>query len=111
GPLRRSRDLRLLFLGGGASFLGMMLTSVAVPFQVYRLTHSSLVVGLVSLAELAALLVTGLLGGVLADAVDRRRMLRITEAGLSVVTAGLLANSVVGHSLAVIFLLPFVQAG
>ena len=111
GPLRRSRDLRLLFFGGGASFLGMMLASVAVPFQVYRLTHSSLVVGLVSLAELAALLVTGLLGGVLADAVDRRRMLRLTEAGLGLVTVALLANSVVGHSLAVIFLLTFAQAG
>lgn len=111
GPLRRSRDLRLLFFGGGASFLGMMLASVAVPFQVYRLTHSSLVVGLVSLAELAALLVTGLLGGVLADAVDRGRMLRLTEAGLGAVTVALLANSLVGHNLAVIFLLTFAQAG
>lgn len=111
GPLRRSRDLRLLFFGGGASFLGMMLASVGVPFQVYRLTHSSLVVGLVSLAELAALLITGLLGGVLADAADRRLMLRVTEVGLGVVTAALLANSMVGHSLAVIFVLVFFQAG
>ena len=111
GPLRRSRDLRLLFVGGGASYLGLMLTSVAVPFQVYRLSHSSLVVGLVSLAELAALLITGLLGGVLADAVDRRRMLRLTEAGLGVVTVGLLVNSVTGHNLAVIFVLVFAQAG
>jgi hypothetical protein len=67
-PLRQSRDLRLLFIGGGVSFAGSMLTFVAIPYQTFRLTHSSLVVGLLSLAELAALLVTGLAGGLLADA-------------------------------------------
>jgi MFS family permease len=111
GPLRRSRDLRLLFVGGGASFLGTMLGSVAVPYQLYRQSHSSLVVGLVSLAELGALLITGLVGGVLADAVDRRRLLRLTEAGLGLTAVALLVNSLIGRSLPVVFLVVFLQAG
>ena len=52
-PLRRSRDLRLLVLGELGSVLGTQLTTVAVPYQVYQLTHSSLDVGLVSLAQLS----------------------------------------------------------
>src|SRR5690349_20698431 len=87
GPLRRSRDLRLLFVGGGVSFFGQMLTYVAVPYQVYRITRSSFMVGLVSLAQLAGLLPAGFLGGALADAADRRRMLRVTEVGLALTTA------------------------
>ena len=49
-PLRRSRDYRALITGLGVSVLGNQLTTVAVPFQVYAITRSSLVVGLVSLA-------------------------------------------------------------
>lgn len=96
-PLRESRDLRLLFFGGGVSFFGSMLTAVALPYQAYRLTHSSLIVGLLSLADLAALLLTGLLGGALADAVDRRRLVRATEAGLAVFSAVLLGNSLLAR--------------
>src|ERR1700749_4611365 len=108
-PLRQSRDLRLLFVGGGVSFAGSMLTFVAIPYQTYRLTHSSLVVGLLSLAELAALLLTGLLGGALADAVDRRLVLRATEAGMLVGSGGLAANAAVGHPrLWVLFVASFV---
>lgn len=94
GPLKSSRDLRLLFFGGGVSFAGSMLTFIAVPYQTYRLTHSSLDVGLLSLAELAALLATGLLGGALADAIDRRLLLRVTEVGLLLGTVGLIVNAV-----------------
>ena len=62
-PLRRSRDLRLLVAGELISVLGTQLTTVAVPYQVYQLTHSSLSVGLVSLAQLFPLIAGGLLGG------------------------------------------------
>ncbi len=111
-PLRTSRDLRLLFIGGGISYAGSMLTFVAVPYQTYRLTHSSLVVGLLSLAELVALLLTGLVGGALADAIDRRRLLRVTEAGLFVGSAALVVNVALGHpQLWVLFADSFVLAG
>jgi len=110
GPLRRSRDLRLLFIGRGVSFAGSMLTFVAVPYQAYRISHSSLVVGLLSLAELAALLLTGMLGGALADAADRRRILRLTEAGLTLGSGALLANALLGGQLWVLFVVAFFQA-
>jgi len=61
-PLRRSRDLRCLVLGELASVLGTQPTTVAVPYQVYQLTHSSLDVGLVSLAQLFPLIAGSLLG-------------------------------------------------
>jgi MFS family permease len=96
-PLRESRDLRLLFAGGGISFAGSMLTFVALPYQAYELSHSSLIVGLLSLAELVPLLATAFIGGALADAVDRRRMVRLTEAGLCIGSAALVVNSLLGR--------------
>src|SRR5450755_4143156 len=80
-PLRH-RDFRLLFIGQGVSFLGGMVTYVAVPFQVYELTHSSLAVGLLGLAEIVPLVAAALIGGALADAHDRRRQTWLTEIGL-----------------------------
>jgi MFS family permease len=93
GPLRRHRDFRLLSLGQAVSFAGSMITYVAIPYQVYQLTRSSLAVGLLGVAELAPLLATGLLGGALADARDRRRMVQLTELGLAVLSAVLVANA------------------
>ena len=55
-PMRRSRDFRDLVWGELVSVLGNQLTTVAVPYQVYQLTHSSLAVGLVSLAQLFPLI-------------------------------------------------------
>ena len=75
GPLRRSRGFRILIAGQGVSTLGSQLTAVAVPYQVFRLTHSSLAVGLVSLTQLVPLLVCSLIGGAVADAHDRRKVL------------------------------------
>jgi MFS family permease len=92
-PLRRSRDFRLLFAGQAVSSAGSMITFVAVPFQAYALSHSSLVVGLVSLVELVPILVMAFVGGALADAVDRRRMVRLTELGLCAATGALVVNA------------------
>ncbi|HKH88611.1 MAG TPA: MFS transporter [Acidimicrobiales bacterium] len=111
-PLRESRDLRILFAGGGISFAGSMLTYVALPYQAYQLSHSSLVVGLLSLAELIPLLATAFIGGALADAVDRRRMLRLTEVGQCLATAVLVLNSALGRpQLWVLFAVSVVTAG
>ena len=67
-----------------------MITYVALPYQAYQLSGSSLVVGLLSLAELGPLLVTAFVGGALADAFDRRRLVQIAEASLAL-CAGILA--------------------
>jgi MFS family permease len=92
-PLKVSRDYRLLFFGQLVSFFGTMMSFVVVPFQMYQLTGSSLYVGLIGVAEFVPMLVLAFIGGALADAIDRRRMLRITEIGQTVTTAILLANS------------------
>ena len=83
-PLRRHRDFRALFAAQFVSFLGTMVTYVALPYQMFHLTGSSLKVGLLGLAELLPLLVTAFLGGALADTVDRRRLILATEVGLAV---------------------------
>ena len=75
------------------SFFGSMVTYVALPYQAYQISHSSLIVGLLSLAELVPLLITAFIGGALADAVDRRRMVRITESAMCLVIGVLVVNS------------------
>jgi MFS family permease len=95
GPLRR-RDFRFLYIAQFVSFFGTMITFVAVPYQMYRLTESSLAVGLLGLAELAALLTTVFVGGALADSVDRRRMAIATDAALSLGSAALTAIAFAG---------------
>jgi MFS family permease len=76
---RRNRNFTLLYIGQFASFLGTMITSVALPYQIYSETHSTLMVGLLSLVQLLPLLVTALIGGVFADRYHRRNLLLIAE--------------------------------
>ena len=111
-PLRRSREFRLLFIGQGVSFFGTMVTYVALPYQAYRISHSSLIVGLLSLAELIPMLITAFVGGALADAVDRRQMVRMTEVAMCLVTGALVANSLLHRpQLWVLFVVAFAAAG
>jgi MFS family permease len=95
-PLRR-RDFRSLFAAQFVSFLGTMVTYVALPYQMFQLTGSSLKVGLLGLAELAPLLVTAFLGGALADTVDRRRLILATEVGLGLGSAALALAALSGE--------------
>ena len=112
GPLKRHRDFRLLFFGQGVSFFGSMITYVALPYQAYQLSGSSLVVGLLSLAELGPLLVTAFVGGALADAFDRRRLVQIAEASLAL-CAGILAlnATLASPKLWVLFVVGALMAG
>jgi MFS family permease len=91
-PLRR-REFRLLFLSRSVSFAGTMVTFVAIPYQVFQLTRSPVAVGLLGLVELLGLLLTALVGGALADARDRRAMVRATELALAVLSAVLAVNA------------------
>ncbi len=105
-PLRRHRDFRLLFVGQFVSFFGSMITYVAVPYQVYQLTSSSLTVGLLGAVQLVPLLLFGLWGGAYADAMDRRRLLIGAEVALMLISAGLAVNAFQAHpSVATIFVL------
>ena len=92
-PLRESRDFRLILISGGITYLGSMITYVALPFQVAQLTGSFVAVGLIGLVELVPLVVFGLYGGALADSVDRRTMVIATEAASGVLVVALLVNA------------------
>lgn len=92
-PLRESRDFRMVLFSGLITYLGSMITYVALPFQVAQLTGSFLAVGLIGLVELVPLVVFGLYGGALADSVDRRVMVIVTEVAAGVLVAVLLVNA------------------
>jgi MFS family permease len=96
-PLRDSRDFRLFFLGQLVSMLGSQLTMVAIPYQVYRQTHSSFQVGAVSLVQLVPLVICSLAGGSYVDAWDRRRMMLWSFAALALTSAGLALNASAMH--------------
>ncbi len=106
GPFRRQ------VMGQGTSFIGSMLTQVAVPVQVYDLSHSSLEVGLVGLVGFVPLVAFGLWGGAVADAMDRRTLYLISSIASWVMTLGLLMQSVAGlGNVPLILVLVALQAG
>ena len=93
GPLRRRPPFRRLFVGQTISTFGSEIAAVAAPFQLYQLTHSTLQVGLLSLCELFPLLTLTIVGGALADAVDKRKLLLVTETLLAFVALGFAFNA------------------
>jgi MFS family permease len=96
-PLRTSRDYRLMFIGQVTSNIGRQVTVVAIPIQVFGITHSSLAVGLVGLASLPPLIGFSLASGSLSDAFDRRRLLLAMQFVLAGTSAALALNAGVGH--------------
>ena len=112
GPLRQSRDFRLLFAGQMVSMVGNQFTMVAIAFQVYSLTRSSLQVGAVSLAQLGPLVLGAIIGGALGDSTDRRRVLLAASAMLGLTSGALALNATFSHpSVLAIYLVSAVAAG
>jgi MFS family permease len=110
-PIRHSREFRLLYFGQAGSSAGVIICYVALPYQAYQISHSSLVVGLLSCAELLPVLLAGLVGGALADALERRRLILITQA-VAVCCAGILvANALAWRQLWLLFALAGLLAG
>jgi MFS family permease len=111
-PLRRHREFRRLWFGQMVSGIGSQLTIVGVAYQTYKVTHSTLIVGLVSLVQLGPLLIGSMGGGTVADAMDRRRVLLVTQVMLALTSAGLALNASFGHaSLWPIFVCTAASAG
>jgi MFS family permease len=111
-PLRKRRDYRLLYVGQTLSFVGSMLSYVAVPYQVFELTRSSLWVGLLGSVQLVPLSIAGLFGGALADAVDRRRMLVVCELALAVAAGAMVVNAALPRpSVIALFVLSALMSG
>lgn len=92
-PLKKYPDFRNLWTAGLISYLGSMITYVALPFHLKEITGSYLAVGILGVIEIVPLIVFGLYGGVLADAVDRKKMIWATEAGALLIVLILLINS------------------
>jgi len=92
-PLRESPEYRRLIIAGALSAVGSRMTAVAVPIQVYVLTHSSLAVGLLGLAVAVPLITLGLLGGSFTDAVDRRTVVLVTSSLLAVISLAFAAQA------------------
>jgi MFS family permease len=110
-PLR-GREFRLLFLGQLVSFFGSMITFVALPFQMYDLTGSTLAVGALGICEFVPILAVALVSGALADAFDRRLLVVFSELGSAVFMAVLLGNALLDEPHAwVLFVCAAVLAG
>jgi MFS family permease len=110
-PIRHSRNFRLLYGGQAANTFGAMICYVALPYQAYRISHSSLIVGLLSCAELLPVLVGGMLGGALADAVERRKLILITQGASAACCAALAVNALTGGRLWLLFVLATLLTG
>jgi MFS family permease len=111
-PLRRDRDFRLLWVGQLVSGFGRQVTVVALPYQLYVLTGSALAVGLLAVVQLIAILTFALGGGAIADAVDRRRLLLITQLGLAGSSLGLVALALTPDAPVVLYyVVAFAAAG
>src|SRR3954470_4957424 len=109
-PLKESADYRRWWLGYSLSFTGTQLTQFAIPLQVYAITKSSFYVGLVGLVVVVPLVVMGLLGGAIADAVDRRRLTLVTSTGLMLLSVALAVLAAAGvHRLWPLYLIAGVQ--
>ncbi|HEY5120754.1 MAG TPA: MFS transporter, partial [Acidimicrobiales bacterium] len=96
-PLRVSKEYRKLYVAGLITALGSQATYVTIPFQLKQLTHSPLDVGALGLFELVPLIVFGLYGGVLADRMNRRRLIITMEVLLMIATSVVLANALLPH--------------
>ena len=97
-PLRKHRDYRLLYTGQLVSMFGSMITYVAVPYQVFELTHSSFLVGMLGASQLIPLLLFALWGGAYADAMDRRKLLVVSEIVMTAGSLALAINGMLAHS-------------
>jgi MFS family permease len=100
--LRRRRDLRLLTIGYAVTLAGGEFTIVALNVQLYALTHSTVAVGLLGLAEFVPIVALALVGGALADAFDRRKLIRGAEAAAIFVSIAVVGNALLPHPSSVV---------
>jgi MFS family permease len=111
-PLRRDRDYRWLWSGQVVNGIGTQITRVALPYQVYVLTGSTLAIAALTLFQLVPILLFALAAGSLADAVDRRKLLMATQAGLAACSLALVLLALTGGPpLPALFAVAFLAAG
>jgi MFS family permease len=96
-PLRH-RDFRLFWTGLLLSSIGSQFTTVAIAWQIYELTNSSLQIGLIGLSRAVPQIAIILFGGLLADAINRRQLMMCTQASLFVVSGTLALLTLAGKT-------------
>src|SRR4051812_37524741 len=110
--LRESRNLRLLVIGELFSGLGAQAALVAIPYQIYVLTHSAALVGLLGIVELVPIVVASLLGGAIADRIERRQLMLAGQTVTLLAASGLAIAAFSGDPpVIVVFLLAGALAG
>jgi MFS family permease len=111
-PLKISRDFRLLFAGKSISDFGDEVIAVVVPFQVFQITGSTLAVGLIGLVQLVPVFVFPIVGGAFADALERRRLVIVTHAGLAVLSLLMAVNAALPEPMLwPLYVFAFISAG
>jgi MFS family permease len=111
-PLKASRQYRLLFTGQFVSGFGSAISYVVLPWQMYQLTKSSFAVGMLGVVEFVPMFLMAFVGGALADYIDRRRLILLSEVGLALCCAVLVANSLLARPhVWVLFLIAALFAG
>jgi MFS family permease len=96
--IRLEPDFRLLWIGQVVSEFGRQVIIIAMPYEIYVRTHSTISIGLLAAVELVSILGLSLPAGALADSLDRRRLLLVTQACLALCGLALLATAVVADS-------------
>ena len=96
-PLRESVPYRALWLGQLVSQFGTNMRVVAVAYQVFQITRSTVAVGFVGVVELVPLLVFGLIGGAIADQRDRRVLSAQAQVGLMISSSALVVITLAGR--------------
>jgi hypothetical protein len=110
--LRENQQFRLLTIGEMFSAVGSQAALVAIPYQIYVLTHSAALIGLLGIVELGPLIAGSLLGGVASDRFDRRTVLRWAQLGVALAAAGLAAGALLGPPpIVLVFVLAAILAG
>ncbi|MDA8203415.1 MAG: MFS transporter [Chloroflexi bacterium] len=110
-PLRKDRDFRLIWAGQLISSAGRQVTAVTLPYQLFVATHSPLAIGALSLVQLVPLLAFSLYGGAVADAVDRRRLLLVTQSVLALSSLSLAPLAFAPHtSILLVYVVAFLAA-
>lgn len=107
-PLKKYPDYRNLWAAGLVSYLGSMITYVAMPLHLKQITGSFVAVGILGVIEIVPLILFGLYGGVLADAIDRKKLIWATEAGSLLIVGALLVNSLLPNPTTIVI---YISAG
>ena len=111
-PLRRDPDFRRMWTGQSINVIGSQITRVALPYQVYVLTGSTLALAGLVLAQLIPLMLFTLGGGAIADTLDRRRVLLVTQVGLAGTSLSLVLVSLQDPpSVPILFVIAFIASG